>query len=84
VSSRNGLTLVQEKLLRRRLHQCDAVLERRCNLGGREIQAVEKLRAELLTRIDPPSVEGLELRAAELLSPMFANRQTFYWLGDAA
>jgi hypothetical protein len=82
-ASRNGLTFTEEKLLRRRVQQIDAVLSRRGQLGGREVQGLEKLQAELVTRLDPPSVEGLEQRAAELLEPMFANPTTFYWLAEA-
>jgi hypothetical protein len=79
-ASRNGLTFTEEKMLRRRVQQIEAVLSRRGQLGGLEIKALEKLRDELTTRLDPPSVEGLEQRSADLLDPMFANRTTFYWL----
>jgi hypothetical protein len=82
-SERNGLKHNEEKLLRRRLQQCDAVLSRRGNLGGVEIRAVEKMRSELLARVDPETVESMERRAAELLEPMLANGQTFYWLQPA-
>jgi hypothetical protein len=82
ISERNGLDCASEKILRRRVQQIDAVLSRRCNFGRGEVLVLEKLRADLATRLDPPSVEGLEARSASLLDPMFAdwNKATFYWL----
>jgi hypothetical protein len=38
------------------------------------------MRADLLARVDPEAVESLERRAAELIEPMLANPQVFYWV----
>jgi hypothetical protein len=83
-SPRNGLTADEEKALRRRASQCEAVLTRRGNLGGSEVRLVERLRGELLLRIDPTSVETLERRAAEILDPMLNQPAVYYWLHAAA
>jgi hypothetical protein len=48
----------------------------RGNLGGREIAALEKLRSEILNRLDPIAVEELERRASVLLDPMLAAPAT--------
>jgi hypothetical protein len=84
LASRNGLTFTEEKLLRRRVQQIDAVLSRRGQLGGLEIRSLEKLRTDLVNRLDPESVEGLEQRAATLLDPMFdpSSARTYYWLTE--
>jgi hypothetical protein len=79
-SPRNGLTAEEEKVLRRRANQAEMALSRPGCLGGNEVKALERLRAELLRRLDPISVEGLEAKAAALLDPMIAQKQTFYWL----
>jgi hypothetical protein len=71
-------------MLRRRVQQIEVVLTRKGQLGGLEVTSLERLRDALTTRLDPPSPQGLEQRAADLLEPMFANRTTFYWLHPTA
>ncbi len=63
----NGLTPKDEKLLRDRLRQLEAIAPKAFLLGGKEQRELASLTAKIKTRLEPPSPAEIDREVASLL-----------------
>jgi len=75
----NGLTSKDEKLLRSRLRQLEAIMPKAFLLGGKEQQELAALTAKIKTRLEPPSPAEIDAEVERLL----ASGESFDWFQAA-
>ena len=64
----NGLEKKEERMLRSRLKQLEAVLEKRCLLGGRDASEIEALAKKIRIRLEPATPDDLDAEAERLIN----------------
>ncbi len=64
----NGLEKKEERMLRSRLKQLEAVLEKRCLLGGRDASEIEALAKKIRIRLEPAKPDDLDAEAERLIN----------------
>ena len=64
----NGLEKKEERMLRSRLKQLEAVLEKRCLLGGRDASEIEALAKKIRIRLEPAKPDDLDAEAERLFN----------------
>ena len=64
----NGLTPKDEKLLKIRLRQLEAIAPKAFLLGGEEQQQIERLTTKIKTRLAPPTPAEIDAEVASLLT----------------
>jgi len=75
----NGLTSKDEKLLRDRLRQLEAIAPKAFLLGGKEQQQLAALTAKIKARLVPPSPAEINAEVESLL----ATGKSFDWFQAA-
>ena len=75
----NGLTPKDEKLLKDRLRQLEAIAPRAFLLGGEEQRQLALLTAKITTRLMPPSPAEIDAEVERLLS----RGESFDWFREA-
>ena len=75
----NGLTPKDEKLLRDRLRQLEAIAPKAFLLGGEEQRQIALLIARIKARLEPPSPAEIDAEVASLL----ARGDSFDWFQAA-
>jgi hypothetical protein len=75
----NGLTPKDEKLLRDRLRQLEAIAPKAFLLGGKEQRELASLIAKIKARLDPPSPAEIDADVTSLL----ASGESFDWFQAA-
>ncbi len=63
----NGLIPKDEKLLKDRLRQLEAIAPKAFLLGGEEQQQIARLTAKIKSRLAPPSAAEIDAEVASLL-----------------
>jgi len=64
----NGLEKKEERMLRSRLKQLEAVLEKRCLLGGRDASEIQALAKKIRIRLEPAKPDDLDAEAERLIN----------------
>ena len=75
----NGLTPKDEKLLKDRLRQLEAIAPKAFLLGGEEQRQLALLTAKIKTRLTPPSPAEIDAEVERLLS----RGDRFDWFREA-
>ena len=75
----NGLTPKDEKLLKDRLRQLEAIAQKAFLLGGEEQRQLALLTTKIKTRLEPPSPAEIDAEVASLL----ARGDSFDWFQAA-
>lgn len=75
----NGLTPKDERLLRDRLRQLEAIAPKAFLLGGREQQQLAALTAKIKARLEPTPVAEINAEVESLL----ASGESFDWFQAA-
>jgi hypothetical protein len=75
----NGLTPKDEKLLKDRLRQLEAIAPKAFLLGGEEQRQLALLTGKIKTRLEPPSPAEIDTEVASLL----ARGDSFDWFQAA-
>jgi len=75
----NGLTPKDEKLLRDRLRQLEAIAPKAFLLGGEEQRQIALLIARIKARLEPPSPAEIDAEVGSLL----ARGDSFDWFQTA-
>ena len=75
----NGLTPKDEKLLKDRLRQLEAIAPKAFLLGGEEQRQLASLTAKIKTRLEPPLPAEIDAEVASLL----ARGDSFDWFQAA-
>jgi hypothetical protein len=75
----NGLNPKDEKLLKDRLRQLEAIAPKAFLLGGEEQRQLALLTAKIKTRLEPPSPAEIDAEVASLL----ARGDSFDWFQAA-
>ena len=75
----NGLTPKDEKLLKDRLRQLEAIAPKAFLLGGEEQRQLASLTAKIKTRLEPPLPAEIDAEVASLL----ARGDSFDWFQTA-
>jgi len=75
----NGLISKDEKLLKDRLRQLEAIAPKAVLLGGEEQRQLALLTAKIKTRFEPPSPAEIDAEVASLLT----RGDSFDWFQEA-